>query len=31
VPNRFDDEDALGMEALCTAFVALAWGKQTER
>ncbi|KMZ11287.1 Free methionine-(R)-sulfoxide reductase, contains GAF domain [Candidatus Burkholderia humilis] len=25
VPNRFDDEDALGMEALCTAFVSLAW------
>ena len=28
VPNRFDDEDALGMEALCTAFVALAWSRQ---
>jgi L-methionine (R)-S-oxide reductase len=28
VPNRFDDEDALGMEALCTAFVALAWRKR---
>lgn len=25
VPNRFDDEDALGMEALCRAFVSLAW------
>ncbi len=25
VAGRFDDEDALGMEALCTAFVALAW------
>jgi L-methionine (R)-S-oxide reductase len=28
VPGRFDDEDALGMEALCTAFVALAWSKR---
>lgn len=28
VPNRFDDEDALGMEALCTAFIALAWTKR---
>ncbi|WP_044043956.1 GAF domain-containing protein [Caballeronia insecticola] len=28
-PGRFGDEDALGMEALCTAFVALAWGKRT--
>ncbi|SAK50258.1 putative GAF sensor protein [Caballeronia temeraria] len=27
VANRFDDEDALGMEALCTAFIALAWKK----
>jgi L-methionine (R)-S-oxide reductase len=29
VANRFNDEDAAGMEALCTAFVALAWGKRT--
>jgi L-methionine (R)-S-oxide reductase len=28
VANRFNDEDAAGMEALCTAFVALAWGKR---
>jgi L-methionine (R)-S-oxide reductase len=28
--GRFDDEDALGMEALCTAFVALAWSRRAE-
>jgi L-methionine (R)-S-oxide reductase len=30
VANRFDDEDATGMEALCTAFVALAWEKRKQ-
>jgi len=28
VPGRFDDEDARGMEALCAAFVELAWDKR---
>ncbi|WP_244817840.1 GAF domain-containing protein [Caballeronia sp. Lep1P3] len=30
-PGRFDDEDARGMEALCAAFVALAWEERAQR
>ncbi|MDR5827263.1 GAF domain-containing protein [Caballeronia sp. LP006] len=30
IPGRFDDEDATGMEALCTAFVAIAWSKRAK-
>jgi L-methionine (R)-S-oxide reductase len=28
VPGRFDDEDATGMEALCSAFIAHAWKRR---
>ncbi|WP_175945790.1 GAF domain-containing protein [Caballeronia sp. BCC1704] len=30
VPGRFDEEDARGMEALCAAFIALAWEERPQ-